>query len=477
MSVEVDRSTNLGINFAILNNRNGTGQAMFGNGVALTANAGYTPAKMYNKLTGKLNGIPGLGFLEPDNSFKYGFINNTTTGFMQALEQVGEVNVLASPRVLVLNKQRAEIQLGQRLGYFTVTQNLTSTVQQVQFLNTGTLLRFRPFVSNDGMIRMEVHPEKSTGSVANNVPNLNTSEVTTNVMVPNGATIVIGGLIENNDASSQQGTLGLSRLPVVGPLFRAKTQDSTKRELIVLLTPRIWNPAGLVGAAPPGAAGPGGAACPPSMIGLATPPDANAAAIAANTPNDATRPPAPAAEASHPLNLPLERPAEGFFAPGLGPGASASPTTPSPTPPAPDAAPAPAPNSAPRAAPTSLPPIREARAPRPLRDDAIVRTSGESQPRRDEPDVDPGHPRHIVRPGDTFNSIAERYYGSRAYARALWSANRRVVPAPDRLRAGMSLVVPPADSLELSSAPAPAPAATRTWQPAGVAPVRDLPKR
>ena len=101
---------------------------------------------------------------------------------------------MASPQILVLNKQPAEIQLGQRLGYFTSTQNLTSTVQQVQFLNTGTLLRFRPFISNDGMIRMEVHPEKSTGSVTNNVPNSNTSEVTTNVMVPDGATMVIGGL-------------------------------------------------------------------------------------------------------------------------------------------------------------------------------------------------------------------------------------------------------------------------------------------
>ncbi len=281
MSVEVDRNTNLGINFAILNNRGGTGIAVLGNGLTLDANAGFKPSSFITKATGKLNGVPGTGLLADQNSFTYGFINNTTTGFIQALEQVGTINVLASPRILVLNKQRAEIQLGQRLGYFTSTQNLTSTVQQVQFLNTGTLLRFRPYVSNDGMIRMEVHPEKSTGSVTNNVPQSNTSEVTTNVMVPDGATIVIGGLIENDDTSVQQGTLGLNRLPVVGPLFRTKTQQTTKRELIVLLTPRIWKPEGLIGV-PLGT----GANCPPGMIGLASPNPVKPSATPSGAPTD-----------------------------------------------------------------------------------------------------------------------------------------------------------------------------------------------
>ena len=134
--------------------------------------------------------------------------------------------MLASPRVLVLNKQRAEIQLGQRLGYATVTQNLTSTVQQIQFLNTGTLLRFRP-VHLDRRHDPDGGPPRAVDRArsSNNLPQSNTSEVTTNVMVPDGATIVIGGLIENDDDTEQQGTLGLSRLPVVGPLFRQKTAD------------------------------------------------------------------------------------------------------------------------------------------------------------------------------------------------------------------------------------------------------------
>src|SRR5439155_24925787 len=138
------------------------------------------------------------------------------------IETIGKVEVLATPRLLVLNKQPAELQLGDRLGYATFSQSLVSTVQQVQFLNVGTLLRVRPFISSDGMVRMEIHPERSTGVVVNNIPQTNTSEVTTNVMVPDGSTIVIGGLMENQRTRNQGGVPILSDLPWVGALFRER---------------------------------------------------------------------------------------------------------------------------------------------------------------------------------------------------------------------------------------------------------------
>src|SRR5690606_33922464 len=101
---------------------------------------------------------------------------------------------------LVLNKQLAEIQLGQRLGYATTFTNLTTASEQVQFIPIGTLLAIRPYVSQEGMIRLEVHPERSSGFIdTNGIPQLTTSELTTNIMVPDGATIVIGGLIDNTD--------------------------------------------------------------------------------------------------------------------------------------------------------------------------------------------------------------------------------------------------------------------------------------
>ena len=88
-----------------------------------------------------------------------------------------------------------------------------------------------------GMIRMEVHPERSSGSVVDNVPQTRTSEVTTNVLVPDGSTMVIGGLMERIVEKNQNGVPFFNNLPVVGALFRERKHTASKKELVVLLTP------------------------------------------------------------------------------------------------------------------------------------------------------------------------------------------------------------------------------------------------
>ena len=91
------------------------------------------------------------------------------------------------------------------------------------------------------MVRMEIHPERSSGSVTNNIPNQQTAELTTNVMVPDGSTLVIGGLIEDEDDFSYQGLPLLSRFPALGFLTGARQKIEGRRELVVLLTPHIWS--------------------------------------------------------------------------------------------------------------------------------------------------------------------------------------------------------------------------------------------
>jgi type IV pilus secretin PilQ/predicted competence protein len=242
--VDLTKTQMLGVNLGAVNMLD-TVLALSGNGSALSNTIGFTPLKILSAPTGNILNNAGNALGGSSNGgLSFGFIGGNVSGFVQALETIAKTNVLATPRVLVLNKQRAEIQLGQRLGYRTLVTNLTSTVQQIQFINTGTLLRLRPFISDDGMIRMEIHPERSTGLIdANGVPQVNTARMTTNVMVPNGATLVIGGLIDNQDDSSQNGVPVLNRLPVVGALFRTRNQDVIKSEVVILLTPRLWNPA------------------------------------------------------------------------------------------------------------------------------------------------------------------------------------------------------------------------------------------
>ncbi len=247
-----NHSSELGVNFGVIN---GSGEVLgvVGNGAAINAASGFSPASVIaNGLlntpasTGGSGGgsssSGGTGFGADTPGFKFGNSSKNITSFITALETVGNVEVLATPKLLVLNKQLAELQLGDRLGYSTLSQSIVSTTQQISFMNVGTLLRVRPFISTDGMVRMEVHPERSTGAIVNSIPQASTAEVTTNVLVPDGATLVIGGLMDHQTEIDQTGIPGLDRIPILGALFRDRTRTTTKKELVVLLTTHIMNP-------------------------------------------------------------------------------------------------------------------------------------------------------------------------------------------------------------------------------------------
>ena len=118
ISVELDKDTQLGVNFAVVDNL-GQQLGTIGAGAVLNGNVGFTPASVLTaagKIACQATPDPN-GFASATNGIKYGFISNNITGFMRALETVGSTKILASPRILVLNKQRAEIQLGSRLGF------------------------------------------------------------------------------------------------------------------------------------------------------------------------------------------------------------------------------------------------------------------------------------------------------------------------------------------------------------------------
>ncbi len=108
----------------------------------------------------------GNTFTSPQaNGFKIGVLGNNMSVFLTALEGVSNTTVLANPKILALNKQRGEVEIGSSDGYHTTTVTETSTVQSVQLFDTGTHLIFRPYIGTDGYIRMEIHPEDSTGGV------------------------------------------------------------------------------------------------------------------------------------------------------------------------------------------------------------------------------------------------------------------------------------------------------------------------
>jgi len=172
-----------------------------------------------------------------------GFIANEAAFFIRALEGVTDVTVLANPKLPVVNKMRGEIMVGNRDGYLTTTVTETIATQTVEFLETGTRLVVRPFIGRNGYIRMEIHPEDSSGSVVpvgNSVlPSETTTEVTTNVLVRDGHTIVIGGLFRERTSNARSQIPVLGNIPYLGMAFRRTIDNTVREEVIILLTPRI----------------------------------------------------------------------------------------------------------------------------------------------------------------------------------------------------------------------------------------------
>jgi len=192
-------------------------------------------------------GTPGApietaGFAAVGGSgLRIGVTSGDFSAFITALEQVTDTTILANPKILAVNKQLGQVYIGQKIGYLSqTTQTQTSTTQQVTFLDTGTKLSFRPYIGDDGYIRMDIHPKDSSGTLkANDVPDEFSTELATNIMVKNGQTIVIGGLFRDVVVTSRNQIPLLGDLPLIGVFFRSTSDRTQRQEVIVLLTPHI----------------------------------------------------------------------------------------------------------------------------------------------------------------------------------------------------------------------------------------------
>jgi type IV pilus assembly protein PilQ len=175
-----------------------------------------------------------------NNGLKVGFVAGDASVFLSALEGVTDSTVLANPKVLAVNKQKGEVLVGRQDGYLTTTLTETSATQDVQFLETGTKLVFRPFISRDGYVRLEIHPEDSAGGVdERGLPSKVTTQVTSNVMVKDGHTIVIGGLFRESTIVAKAHVPILGNIPILGRAFGRQADAMVREEIIIMLTPHV----------------------------------------------------------------------------------------------------------------------------------------------------------------------------------------------------------------------------------------------
>jgi general secretion pathway protein D len=184
--------------------------------------------------------FPGLSFLFTGRQDIQSVLNT--------LESLTNVNVISSPKLLVLNNHEAQLQVGDQVPI--ATQTAVSTigdnspiVNTVELRDTGVILRITPRVNKNGLLLLDISQEISdvvaTTTSSINSPTIQQRKVSSSVAVHDNETIALGGLIRDSRSKSRGGVPLLRRIPVLGTLFGSVDNSRTRTELIVLLTPHV----------------------------------------------------------------------------------------------------------------------------------------------------------------------------------------------------------------------------------------------
>ncbi|WP_394261109.1 type II secretion system secretin GspD [Moraxella boevrei] len=247
MEISGNDTQQLGVQWAMGNANSGVGVVNFNNvgataiglaSEALTGRAGSAAAS----IAGALFGIGNSKVDSSGNRQFYGAI-------LQAINKTNNANLLSMPSILTLDNEKANILVGQNVpfvtGSYTTNNNNSSTnpFQTVSREDVGINLNVVPHIGENGTVRLEITQEVS--SIVEGTLN-NTSGVVTNknlikttVLADDLQTVALGGLMRDNSSYGQQKVPGLGDVPVLGNLFRSKTKNSDKTNLIVFLQPTI----------------------------------------------------------------------------------------------------------------------------------------------------------------------------------------------------------------------------------------------
>ncbi len=251
--VEADDSfgRSLGVRLGVNDRRTGS-DAGFGVGGSQRVAIGGNLNVVGNR-TGQTGAVPLLNdtnFLNLPASAQGGFqpatfalslfgsgLNRFLNLELSALEADGRGKVVSSPRIVTADQIKAIIQQGTKIPYQRAT---SSGATSIEFVDATLKLDVTPQITPEGNVILDVIVNKdSVGAVTNNVPSIDTKSIQTQVLVENGGTVVIGGIFEQTDRSDVVQVPLLGDIPVVGNLFKSRTNSSRKTELLIFLTPKV----------------------------------------------------------------------------------------------------------------------------------------------------------------------------------------------------------------------------------------------
>ena len=185
----------------------------------------------------------------------YGQIGTAVDTFVNALETTNDFKVISRPSVFALNNKKAVITSGQSIPVPSQTVTNTNTVNNNGTGNVTTTVEYKdvvlkleviPLINPDGEVTLRIAQVNDTvvGSQvvgANNVPIIGTEQLTTTATVSSGNTIILGGLISETDKKNNSGIPGLSRIPVIGNLFKSHDVTKERKELLIFIQPQVVN--------------------------------------------------------------------------------------------------------------------------------------------------------------------------------------------------------------------------------------------
>lgn len=159
---------------------------------------------------------------------------------LSAIETEGEGKVISSPRLVTANQESAYIESGEEIPY---QESTSSGATAVVFKKAVLRLKVTPEIMANDKIKMDlvINQDIPNGTLVNGVPELNTKEIQTNVLVKNGETLVLGGIYRQTKTRSRQRVPFLSDIPGIGSIFQKKADTITYEEMLIFITPKIVN--------------------------------------------------------------------------------------------------------------------------------------------------------------------------------------------------------------------------------------------
>ncbi len=185
----------------------------------------------------------------PNGAGTYSLLGADFSATLRAIAQAGKAQLLSRPSVLARNNQPATIQIGQNVPLITNVRYDTfgNAVNSVTYQPVGIILKVTPFITSDGMVQMIVQPSTSAIdpsfsipiSAGVSAPVIDVRSADTVVITPDGQTVVIGGLMRNDSGEIITKIPVLGDIPLLGNLFKHKTSQTEKTELMIFLTPHV----------------------------------------------------------------------------------------------------------------------------------------------------------------------------------------------------------------------------------------------